>query len=111
MFKIFDIDELEVGMFVESIAKQSGTLKIKSRGRITSSKAIQYLKEKGIKQVNVDLSKQLKPEPSEPEPVPEPKRKRRNHLQMKSFMQLNCLSRAKVYKRKLLNRVALQPAS
>lgn len=62
MLKAFDIDELEVGMFVDSIAKQQGTFKITSRGRVTTEAAIHNLKKRGILSVNVDLSKQLKPE-------------------------------------------------
>lgn len=75
MLKIFDIDDVEEGMFVDSIAKQQGKFKITSRGRVTSIAAIQQLKKKGILSVVVDMSKQLKPqvvEPEEPEtPVEE----------------------------------------
>jgi putative nucleotidyltransferase with HDIG domain len=60
VLKTFDIDKLEVGMFVESITKQAGGLKIKSRGKITSQDAIEQLKKQGIKQVVVDLSKNSK---------------------------------------------------
>lgn len=67
MLKTFDIDKLEVGMFVASIAKQVGGLKIKSRGRINSLDAIKQLKKQGIKQVVVDLSKHIKSEEPEPE--------------------------------------------
>lgn len=71
MLKAFDIDELEVGMFVDSIAKQQGTFKITSRGRVTTEAAIQNLKKRGILSVNVDLSKQLKPEVIEEVEPPE----------------------------------------
>ncbi|MCF2947225.1 HD-GYP domain-containing protein [Paraglaciecola aquimarina] len=67
MLKLFDIDKLEVGMFVESIAKQVDSMKIKSRGRITSQKVIDQLKKQGIKQVVVDLSKRLESDKPEPE--------------------------------------------
>jgi putative nucleotidyltransferase with HDIG domain len=62
LLKTFDIDDVEEGMFVDSIAKQRGKLKITSRGRITSDAAIKQLKKKGILSVVVDMSKQLKPE-------------------------------------------------
>jgi putative nucleotidyltransferase with HDIG domain len=74
VLKTFDIDDVEEGMFVDSIAKQQGKFKITSRGRVTSLAAIKHLKNKGILSVVVDMSKQIKPEVvahQEPEPVPE----------------------------------------
>ena len=62
MLKTFDIDDLEEGMFVDSIAEQQGEFKITSPGRITSLAAVKQLKKKGILSVVVDMSKQLKPE-------------------------------------------------
>ncbi len=67
MLKTFDIDEVEEGMFVDSIAKQQGKFKITSRGRVTSLAAIKQLKKKGILSVVVDLSRQLKSEVVEQE--------------------------------------------
>ena len=67
MLKTFDIDNVEEGMFVDSIAKQQGKFKITSRGRLTSLTAIKQLKKKGILSVVVDMSKQLKPEVVEEE--------------------------------------------
>ncbi|WP_299073340.1 HD-GYP domain-containing protein [uncultured Paraglaciecola sp.] len=67
MLKTFDIDEVKEGMFVDSIAKQQGKLKVTSRGRINSLAAIKQLKKKGILSVVVDMSKQLKPEVAEQE--------------------------------------------
>jgi len=74
VLKTFDIDDVEEGMFVDSIAKQQGKFKITSRGRVTSLAAISQLKKKGILSVVVDMSKQLKPkvvEQEEPETSPE----------------------------------------
>jgi putative nucleotidyltransferase with HDIG domain len=71
VLKTFDIDDVEEGMFVDSIAKQQGKFKIISRGRVTSLAAITHLKNKGILSVVVDMSKQIKPEvvaQQEPEP-------------------------------------------
>lgn len=59
MLKNFNIDDLEEGMFVDSIGKQQGKFKITSRGRVTSAAAIEQLKKKGILSVVVDMSKQL----------------------------------------------------
>jgi putative nucleotidyltransferase with HDIG domain len=67
MLKIIDIEQVEVGMYVDSIAEQSGDLQIKSRGRVTQQAAIQELKKQGIQKVVIDLSKQL----LEPEIAPE----------------------------------------
>jgi len=67
VLKTFDIDEVEEGMFVDSIAKQQGKFKITSRGRVTSLAAIKQLKKKGILSVVVDLSRQLKSEVVEQE--------------------------------------------
>lgn len=71
VLKTFDIDQVKEGMFVDSIAKQQGKLKITSRGRITSVASIRELKKKGILSVVVDMSKQLKSEVDEQE-GPEP---------------------------------------
>jgi putative nucleotidyltransferase with HDIG domain len=77
VLKTFDIDNIEEGMFVDSIAKQQGKFKITSRGRVTSRAAIEQLKKKGILSVVVDMSKQLQPEvaeeeePETPDEVPE----------------------------------------
>jgi putative nucleotidyltransferase with HDIG domain len=67
VLKTFDIDQVKEGMFVDSIAKQQGKLKITSRGRITSVAYIKELKKKGILSIVVDMSKQLKPEFDEQE--------------------------------------------
>lgn len=67
MLKTFDIDDVEEGMFVDSIAKQQGKFKITSRGRVTSFGVIQQLKKKGILSVVIDMSKQIKSEVTEPE--------------------------------------------
>jgi hypothetical protein len=62
VLKTFDIDDVEEGMFVDSIAEQQGEFKITSPGRITSLATVKQLKKKGILSVVVDMSKQLKPE-------------------------------------------------
>jgi putative nucleotidyltransferase with HDIG domain len=67
VLKTFDIDDVEEGMFVDSIAKQQGKFKITSRGRVTSFGVIRQLKKKGILSVVIDMSKQIKSEVTEPE--------------------------------------------
>jgi putative nucleotidyltransferase with HDIG domain len=72
VLKTFDIDDVEEGMFVDSIAKQQGKFKITSRGRVNSFAVIKQLKEKGILSVVVDMSKQIKAdlvEQEEPAPA------------------------------------------
>ena len=56
------IDQLVPGMFVESIADQSGTLKVTSRGKVIDQKVIASLKKRGVKAVFVDPSKQFIPD-------------------------------------------------
>ncbi|WP_133468772.1 HD-GYP domain-containing protein [Paraglaciecola marina] len=59
MLKTILIDEVTEGMYIDSIVKQKSSLKIASRGRVTSKKAIDQLKKQGILAVAIDLSKQL----------------------------------------------------
>jgi putative nucleotidyltransferase with HDIG domain len=67
VLKNISIDELKVGMFVDSIAQQQGNMKIKSRGRVTSDAIVEKLKSQGIVSVVIDLSKQVTPAVQEPE--------------------------------------------
>jgi putative nucleotidyltransferase with HDIG domain len=67
VLKNINIDELEVGMFVDSIAEQKGNMKVKSRGRVTSGAIVRKLKSQGILTVVIDLSKQITPAVKEPE--------------------------------------------
>lgn len=54
-----DVARLSVGNYVDSIAKQSGTYKLKHKGRINSLHAIEILIDKGVERVIVDTSKNL----------------------------------------------------
>jgi putative nucleotidyltransferase with HDIG domain len=58
VLKTIGIEELEKGMFVESIAMQQGNMKITSRGKVTNDKQISSLKNQGIIALVIDLSKQ-----------------------------------------------------
>lgn len=55
--KTISIKDLTVGMYVERIARQSGQMKVKSRGKVTSQSIIDALKKQGIKAVVIDQSK------------------------------------------------------
>ncbi|GAB3013047.1 HD domain-containing phosphohydrolase [Bowmanella dokdonensis] len=66
MLKTIGIDELEPGMYVDSIARQTGKIKIRSQGRVSSQTMIHKLKEQGILALVIDAGKQL---PAEPIPV------------------------------------------
>jgi putative nucleotidyltransferase with HDIG domain len=80
VLKKLSIDELEVGMFLDSIAEQQGNMKIKSRGRVSSGAILRKLKSQGILSVVIDLSKQITPAIKEPEtkapPPEEPEEKK-----------------------------------
>ncbi|MCC2604434.1 HD-GYP domain-containing protein [Planctobacterium marinum] len=56
-FQKVSIDDLQTGMFVEAVVKQTGNLKITSQGTIKSKSVISWLKDKGILEVVVDVSK------------------------------------------------------
>lgn len=73
-FITVEIDNLKPGMFVESVAKQKGALKIKTQGKVTSVNVIQNLKNKGLLAFIVDLDKSDNVDelvPSVPEAAPE----------------------------------------
>lgn len=61
-FQKVSIDELQTGMFVEAVARQTGNLKITSQGTIKSASVVQWLKDKGILEVVVDISKSIRQE-------------------------------------------------
>ena len=65
--KKISIDELQPGMYVQSIAKQVGNMRIKSQGKVTSEAVIEHLRRKGIQEILIDPSKAFQPqeEPSE----------------------------------------------
>lgn len=65
MLKIIPIDQVKSGMFVNQVTKQTATLKIKTRGLIKSRSQVQLLIDKGILEVEVDLSRSVLEEPLE----------------------------------------------
>lgn len=49
-------------MYVAGIVEQQGNMRIKSRGKVTSQKVIKQLREQGILELTIDLSKAFTPE-------------------------------------------------
>ena len=67
--KTMDIQDIEPGMFIHSIAVQSGNMEVKSRGRVKSALIVKRMQDIGIRSVVVDLAQS---EISKPTPEPEP---------------------------------------
>jgi len=62
---VVSINDLKIGMYVESVHKQSGNLKVRTQGKVSSEQVIKALKNKGIEALVVDLSKSDKVDPIE----------------------------------------------
>ncbi|WP_100655967.1 HD-GYP domain-containing protein [Alteromonas flava] len=67
MLKKVPISELVPGMYVNQVLKQSGHLKMRSKGLVKSQATIEQLKQKGIELLEVDLSRSHLPEEKQPE--------------------------------------------
>nr|WP_297349792.1 HD-GYP domain-containing protein [uncultured Glaciecola sp.] len=61
MIKTIQITELTVGMYVESVAKQKGNVRIKTKGLIKSEAILVALESRGILEVEVDFGKSITP--------------------------------------------------
>ncbi|WP_371742202.1 HD-GYP domain-containing protein [Aestuariibacter sp. A3R04] len=61
-FKTITISELTPGMYVSDIVEQSGKVKLKSQGRVTSQNVVTALRKRGVLKLIIDLSKQFDPE-------------------------------------------------
>ncbi|WP_018692746.1 HD-GYP domain-containing protein [Algicola sagamiensis] len=72
MIETLDVDQLEPGMFVNSVLKQKGRKKIKTKGWVRTAEAIESLKRSGILVVTVDTDKRLPGEDEQEEPEEEP---------------------------------------
>lgn len=72
--KEFTIGQLQPGMYIAQVLEQSGSLKIKTQGLVSTKQAITKLSGQGVTKVLVDLSKSKLAEqaPAEPEPKPAP---------------------------------------
>lgn len=57
--KTITIDELKPGMYVQEITEQTGQLKVKSKGRVTKKAIVASLRDKGVKKLVIDLSKEF----------------------------------------------------
>jgi putative nucleotidyltransferase with HDIG domain len=71
VLKNIPINELEVGMYVDSITEQNSSLKIKNPGRVTSRTFISELEKQGVLTLSIDVSEQQLSE-SAPLPVAPP---------------------------------------
>ena len=60
--KVIPVAELKVGMYVESVHRQKGDLKVKTQGKVTTDKAIEFLKSKGIVSLVIDPDRSDLPE-------------------------------------------------
>jgi HD-GYP domain-containing protein (c-di-GMP phosphodiesterase class II) len=61
MIKKIHITELTIGMYVESVVKQNGNVRIKSKGLVKSQAILVALENKGILEVEVDFGKSISP--------------------------------------------------
>ncbi len=66
MQKRVPISQLQTGMFVEGVTRQTGNVKIKNKGWVKTQAAIDKLKKVGIQEVQIDPSKTLSNEPKSP---------------------------------------------
>lgn len=73
MFREISIDELQPGMYVNDVLKQSGLLKIKKKGLVKTQKTIDALGKQGVLVVQIDESKSQLPA-VESETIPEPQK-------------------------------------
>ncbi|MFC0120277.1 HD-GYP domain-containing protein [Pseudoalteromonas xiamenensis] len=60
--KIINVNELEPGMFVARVTRQTGRVKVKNQGWVKTQKAISALAAAGIVEVEIDPSKTLQTE-------------------------------------------------
>ena len=67
MLKQIPIAELVPGMYVNQVIKQSGRLKMRSKGLVKTEATIEQLKQKGIELLEIDLKKSQIKEPNQPE--------------------------------------------
>ena len=65
--KKITIDELTPGMYVHSIVEQTGSIKIKSQGKVLRKSVVEALKKRGVKILLIDLSKQFVLDEAEPD--------------------------------------------
>lgn len=63
----FTINDLKPGMYISQVLVQSGKLKIRTQGLVSTDKAIERLNEQGVVKVLVDLSKSKLAKKEQPE--------------------------------------------
>ncbi|QCZ94390.1 HD-GYP domain-containing protein [Salinimonas iocasae] len=64
MHKNLSIDELKPGMFVSQVTEQTGKIRVRSGGLVKTEAVISQLRERGIRRVDVDLSRSKLPDVS-----------------------------------------------
>jgi HD-GYP domain-containing protein (c-di-GMP phosphodiesterase class II) len=71
MLKAVPIDDLKPGMYINQVLKQTGSLRMRSKGLVKHQTVINTLKSRGIQIVQVDFEKSLNHEPaSDSAPLP-----------------------------------------
>ena len=77
--KVISISQLQPGMFVQSVTKQTGRIKIKNQGWVKTQASIDKLKKAGILEIEIDPDKTLTtPEPDTQAPAPKAEIKKRD---------------------------------
>lgn len=61
MHKNLSIDELKPGMFVSQVTEQTGKIRVRSGGLVKTTAVIEQLRERGIRRIDVDLSRSTLP--------------------------------------------------
>lgn len=61
MHKNLSIDELKPGMFVSQVTEQTGKIRVRSGGLVKTAAVIEQLRERGIRRIDVDLSRSTLP--------------------------------------------------
>ena len=64
MLKAVPIDDLKPGMYINQVLKQTGSLRMRSKGLVKHQTVINTLKSRGIQSVQVDFEKSINQEPS-----------------------------------------------
>ncbi|AWL11285.1 uncharacterized protein HMF8227_00789 [Saliniradius amylolyticus] len=55
----FSINDIQLGMFVTQVTRQTGELTIKTQGLIKSERLLEQLRQKGVQEVEVDLARSV----------------------------------------------------
>lgn len=108
MLQVIHIDELTTGMFVNGVVKQNGQLKVKTKGLVSSIESVETLRNKGVIQLEIDLSRSKLNNPTESErPVAAPEKPKKNISDQEQLSTANRLyDEAKVIQNRFFKRLA-----